>query len=1213
MSFRKNIVLAGSLFLLNCGLNAQADTIAKRIVLIGDAGQLTNGNHPVVNAVRNLIPLDKNTTVLFLGDNLYRNGLPDTAASDYLTYRAVLDSQLSVAEGTAAQVIMIPGNHDWRNGNRDGYDAVVRQQFYVSFLNKPNVRYLPEEGCPGPEAVPIGDDIMLIIFDSQWWLHLYDKPEIESDCTCKTTDELVTQIRDIAVKNSKKLIIVASHHPFESNGPHGGYFQLKQHIFPFTDLRPNLYIPLPLLGSAYPLSRSVFGSPQDLKYPAYTNMINQVSDAVKSSATNVIFVAGHEHNLELIKDSSYYYIISGGGSKINRASSSKRSLFISPSTGFSVMEISKNKNVTVTFYTVTDSVRKANFSSLMNYSPAKAIDTITADVIAATNLPESVTRPASKQFPPISGLKKFFMGQNYRTEWSTPVHMRTLDIDKEKGGFTVAGLGGGEQTKSLRLKDIRGGKDWVLRGVEKNPAANIPAPFRNYVAHVLAKEINSASHPYGALIVPGLAKPLNIVVPEPELFFVEDDSRLKGYRKDFAGKVCLLEDRFTTYKGKDTKSSSKIFNEMIKDNDHRPYQPAVLTARLLDMLIGDYDRHFDQWKWYKSDTGKGVIYYPIARDRDQSFFYSNGNLLNLISRTIPFLKGFKKNIQDINWLGYTAKDFDRIFLTDLDAGEWKKSVADMQQKLTDSVIHAAVKRLPPEIYAIDGESIAEKLISRRNEMTQKAITYYNFISRKVNIIGSNQKEYFKISNYGAGLQVRVYERGRGNDTSFIMYNRIFDPSVTKEIRLYGLNDDDVFDIEENASSRIKFRIIGGNGNDTFNIRGNVENLLYDRTKPDLNVILSSNRSKKRFTIDPPANSRSLIGFNYNTTRFPQLIAGYNSDDEFILGLGYSRRTYGFMNPPYASDQHFSALYSTRGAWQFNYDGIFNHITRNTDVELHARYSSPALKNFFGLGNNTSTGQANFDFYRVHYKELEMEALLRHRYFERMHLAIGPYFYMYQSDFSDNSKTILASPAYRNDSANIFRRKSYLGGKFLFSFDNRNNEIFPTRGILWKNELLITAGMKGSSNMYSRITSDMIIYASQRDPAKVTAVIRFGGGRIFGNKFEYFQALDIGADILHGFRKNRYAGSSTLYGSFELRVKLLDINSYILPGQFGLSGYYNAGRVWMRGDNFNGWHKAFGGGVYFLPFNLFVISATAGFSEQERTFNFSLGSKFNLTF
>jgi hypothetical protein len=60
--------------------------------------------------------------------------------------------------------------------------------------------------------------------DSQWWLHPYDKPGIESDCPYKTKDEVLSQLSDILTRNYKKLVIFATHHTFRSNGSHGGYY-----------------------------------------------------------------------------------------------------------------------------------------------------------------------------------------------------------------------------------------------------------------------------------------------------------------------------------------------------------------------------------------------------------------------------------------------------------------------------------------------------------------------------------------------------------------------------------------------------------------------------------------------------------------------------------------------------------------------------------------------------------------------------------------------------------------------------------------------------------------------------------------------------------------------------------------------------------------------------------------------------------------------------
>ena len=212
----KHIGLIGFVLIFACGtVRSQtdtasktlvsADTLSQRIILIGDAGQLTNGEHPVVQAVKRFVTLDNKTTVLYLGDNLYKTGLPDSQSIAYPKMRAILDSQLSVIDKTQARLWMIPGNHDWHNGSKSGWEAVMREQLYVNFLNQKNARFVPEDGCPGPVEINLSDEVVVIAFDSQWWLHPHDKPEIESDCEVKTSEDLVTQIQEMATRNARKL------------------------------------------------------------------------------------------------------------------------------------------------------------------------------------------------------------------------------------------------------------------------------------------------------------------------------------------------------------------------------------------------------------------------------------------------------------------------------------------------------------------------------------------------------------------------------------------------------------------------------------------------------------------------------------------------------------------------------------------------------------------------------------------------------------------------------------------------------------------------------------------------------------------------------------------------------------------------------------------------------------------------------------------------
>jgi len=135
-----------------------------------------------------------------------------------------------------------------------------------------------------------------------------------------------------------------------------------------------------------------------------------------------------------------------------------------------------------------------------------------------------------------------------------------------------------------------------------------------------------------------------------------------------------------------------------------------------------------------------------------------------------------------------------------------------------------------------------------------------------------------------------------------------------------------------------------------------------------------------------------------------------------------------------------------------------------------------------------------------------------------------------------------------------------------------------------------------------------------DPAKVVAVLRVGYGQIFSKHYEYFQMMNLGANnILRGFRKDRFSGTALAYTSLELRVRLFQSRSFFLPGDVGIIGFNDLGRVWLRDERSELWHDSYGFGFYYTAYNYVLISASMAFSKEEQLFNFSVGTKFNITF
>lgn len=1207
----KNFILFIVLFLHPVILFAQNDTLVARIVLIGDAGELDeSGHHKVIEAIGRNQKIDSNTIVLFLGDNIYPEGLPRDQDANYEKMRAILDTQANITRLGPKMVYFIPGNHDWMNNQFGGWDAVRRQQRYIDSLRRPNLRFLPRGGCPGPEVVRVSKDVILVIMDTEWWLQTGIKPGIESTCENKNRLEVLADLQDIVNSNTNKLILFAAHHPFRSNGIHGGYFTLKQHVFPFTDMEKNLYIPMPILGSVYPISRNVFGSLQDLKHPEYTNMINAIDDILKLHP-NVIHLAGHEHCMEWISDSTEHFITVGSGSKSTRVSKSKEARFVSESLGWGTLEIFKDKTLRGTFYGAnTDNSGRVLYQSehISFVTPPDEAQPDTSSVLSQQH--DSVLVPVNAQYEQAGKAQRFLVGNNYRDVWGQPVLLKEFKIKKAHGGFQITGMGGGFQTKNLKLEDSQH-RRWNLRTINKDPQRVLPESLRETFARDLVQDMISAAHPFSPLAVAGMAEAAGIAAPDPEFYYVPDDKSLGRYRPYFSNKVCLLEEHDPTIDGSVTKSSDKVIEKRIASPDHFADQHAVLQARLLDMLVGDWDRHLDQWRWGLKAAGHDSVYYPIPRDRDQAFFRSDGFIMLLAtSRIIPWMAGFNEHLKKFNWLSHSPRNFDRFFLNEMDRSDWEAGIQRFQNAITDSVIHKSIQRMPEQIVALDGAEIEHKLKSRRTELGNKGISYYKFLSKSVNVHGTNRRERFELLRSDTGLVVQV--TSAGTDGGFL-YQRTFDPKVTKEIRLYGFNGNDYFHIDPAVFSSIRVRMIGGAGVDTFNIEGRAHTRLYD-LKQENNYLMAQRHAYNKFSKNAQVNDYKVQDFEYDFWRVPILAVGYNADDGPLLGLGAWRRTFGFRKQPYESDNRLAALIAfEREAYQVRYNGVFNQCIGQFDFKLFGNLQLPALRNFFGYGNETEASE-DLSYYRARFDMVTAEAAIQKRAWNLLTVGVGSTYNFYSARQYTNEGKVLEYPTDIGlDSTSVYTDKVYVGGKFYFQLNNINNELFPTRGINWLTEANFSSGVLNDAKPYSEIHSDFDLYASLKDPARLVAVLRMGGGHILSKDFEYFQSMSLGQNnYLRGFRRNRFSGRSMAYGSLEMRAKLLYVRSYILPGAFGLVGFTDIARVWQDGEDSRKWHDSYGGGVFFIPFNMFILSATVAFSEEEPLMNVTFGTKLNVT-
>ena len=324
--------------------------IRYRIILLGDGGEPME-NEPVLKTLGEWAKkLPEKTSVVFLGDNIYPDGLTEDNWDQDVKR---LNAQLDIVIESQARGMFIPGNHDWASGRKSGLSHIIMQ---ADFINKKlgaqaggqHPAFLPECGKPGPSVLelPIAAPVVrLVVLDTQWWLHEHQKPyndhkEVIADLKTRLMTELP--------------VIVVGHHPIETYGPHGGDREWWKSVGCF-------------------FSR-LFGCNacnQDVKDKPYAQMVKQLEEAfsVAGKTSLLIYAAGHDHSLQVLKGSTAdYLLVSGAAScwKLSKVELGANALFAYKHTGFMVVDFLESGKVLLRV--VQDGDKEVQLSYPLNYS-----------------------------------------------------------------------------------------------------------------------------------------------------------------------------------------------------------------------------------------------------------------------------------------------------------------------------------------------------------------------------------------------------------------------------------------------------------------------------------------------------------------------------------------------------------------------------------------------------------------------------------------------------------------------------------------------------------------------------------------------------------------------------------------------------------------------------------------------------------------------------
>ena len=806
----------------------------------------------------------------------------------------------------------------------------------------------------------------------------------------------------------------------------------------------------------------------------------------------------------------------------------------------------------------------------------------------------------------ISAMTELVLGEHWRPLWITPFKVGELDMKKFGGGIIATKRGGGLQTKSLHFKG-NDGRKYKFRSMDKDPRSVLPKDLRNSLIADAFKDQISASHPFSAIITSRLLDEIGVLNSKPIVTVLPDDESLGEFRNDFKGLLGTIEESPSGSKdgikgfadADKVIDSYELYEKLEKDNDNRVDAVEFLKARLMDLLIGDWDRHYDQWLWagYKQDGL--TIYKPIPRDRDQAFSLYDGLLPMVAGRAITQIEGYGKNYPPIYDLSFNGRYLDRRILPAVEKYVYDSLANFIREKITDSVVEEALGLMPPEWQGLDVPPLKEMIIARRNKLNEAAEEFYELINEVADIYASNKNEEVVIYCDSEVMKIDVYKiKKDGSRFPDPLYSRTFDPDVTNDIRIYLDNGNDNVIIDgtsdiggENYSYfPIDVKLIYGNGRKEVS---NKDLAFIDFTKDER----SKTNLKERF--EPVNEDR---GYDW---RFSPVL-NYNSDDGVILGGGPILYHYDYGVKPF--DFRLSAVasfaFGTKAA-QVDLTGEFYSILKGFKISPELKFTQLGITRFYGIGNETpyDKDKDNNGFYNVDQNLIRFRVGVEKKISKRMTMELIPFVQRALTFDSPGSNLSLSPDIYGVGRLGLIG----IDGKIIY--DTRNNQIYPQKGLYVQFLGNFTPKLMTSSSNFGKAGVDFRAYLSSDTTKGIALAFRAAAGKVWG-VHPFYESLFLGGtNSLKGYPRERYAGDGLILAQTELRLPVAVIN-ILIPGIIGVSAFGGVGRVYVEGEDSKKWHPSIGGSIWISYINrLLNFEFSVGKSYEGLTL--SLGNAFFL--
>jgi hypothetical protein len=660
-----------------------------------------------------------------------------------------------------------------------------------------------------------------------------------------------------------------------------------------------------------------------------------------------------------------------------------------------------------------------------------------------------------------------------------------------------------------------------------------------------------------------------------KLAVMPDDSLLGKFRKEFAGKLGMIEafpskqDDAPGFAGAVEIIDSEELRALLeKDPREQIDVRAYLTARLMDGFLNDWDRHPGNWKWARMRSGPGARWIPIGRDRDKVFI-SYGGIVGFAGKFSHKLTRFRGSYPSVEGLIGNGLELDRRLLGGLERPVWDSIATELKHKVTDQVIDAAVLTMPTE-YRHSAPVLAAILKQRRDSWSEIATAEYLFLAATPDIHATDaadQATVIRLDDGSVEVQIRS-----GNDAPW--FRRRFHPSETDEIRLYLHGGDDRAVVTGDVARSMRVRIIGGNGRNSLIDSSSVGGHAHIARLYDQGAVSGVEYGPDSLFDRRPwiSSDGRMVAPDRDRGRKIAPVLGVRAPGDLglVVRVGASQTRYGFGLYPDAGATLLTAEYAT-GVHGWRFTGWADRRREGTRLHFTARARMSELEviNFHGFGNATAAGPSSF--FRVQQRQWRLEPAVALSLGSRGDLSFGPVLQYSTSDNGSNSYIATNQPYGSGDFAQA-------GLRLGLVYDLRDPAEAPRNGMRFDFAATAYPAIGDVDKAFGVLSAGTAIHYTTPIPLHPILILRVNAKKLLG-EFPFHESAFIGGSgSVRTLELQRYAGDASLGGTSELRFPLGRV-PLILPLDLGIYGFADAGRVFVEGASPGGWHTGSGVGFW----------------------------------